>query len=443
MTNRATTDYLASAVSTPLAMALPGSMDSELLHVAYGGRFLTRPVFLDAHQMAGLGRDLDMIFDLLTRLPQWTTDGDLAAYARLVGMTPRQADAVQRTAGERAVRLGRSDLYHDGSGFRLLEFNISSALGGFENAELNRAALACTGLREHVEEHQLAYSDTLAEIVGTMLDHLRTEPAGERPFVAIVDTPSAFRSLERRLTFMARALADHGVDAVAVHAGEVKEKDGRLVVDDRVVDIVYRFFIIEDLLEDGPETVLLDPIFQAHERGTVTLFAPLDTEMYGNKRALALLSDERLRDRMNDAERELVDRFLPWTRRWQPGPVTVDGRQTDLFEYCAEHRADLVLKPSLLHGGHGVVAGWRLSDQEWRDAMDAVGDQPYVVQRRVVPAPEEFPGGTRKVLNWGVFYARGHYAGAIVRGVDDPDVGVVSMGNGARVGCTFHQTGQE
>ncbi|MFI1975845.1 MULTISPECIES: hypothetical protein [Streptomyces] len=441
MTNQLTQRYVASVDDRTVRDAVQKAVDVELLRVAYGGAFLSRPVFLDHAQQEGLGRDLAGVFRLLTSLPGLVTDGDLGRYCELVGMTPSQAAAVRRTAGAPPVPLGRADLYHDGEGFRLLEFNISSALGGFENAEINRALRDVPAIADFTERERLRHVDTLGEIVRVMLDTHSAPFWGDRPFVALVDTPASFPGLERRLGFMAELLSAYGVDAVACHTGQIEARDGRLYVGDRPVDIVYRFFIIEDLLEETGELELIDPILRCHENGGVTVFAPLDTEMYGNKRALALLGDERVRQSLSAEDLALVDRFVPWTRRVRRGEVEVGGAYVDLEAYCVENRADLVLKPSLLHGGMGFAAGWLMSEAEWRSALDDAMRSPFVVQRRVAPGPETFTDGDvtgPSVLNWGVFMAGDRYAGAIVRGVADPDVGVVSMGSGARVGGCFH-----
>ncbi|WP_307961857.1 hypothetical protein [Salinispora arenicola] len=41
-------------------------------------------------------------------------------------------------------------------------------------------------------------------------------------------------------------------------------------------------------------------------------------------------------------------------------------------------------------------------------------------------------------MNWGVFLDKDGYAGAFVRASTDPDIGVISFGTGAEIGCVFH-----
>jgi hypothetical protein len=65
-----------------------------------------------------------------------------------------------------------------------------------------------------------------------------------------------------------------------------------------------------------------------------------------------------------------------------------------------------------------------------------------VLQRRVRPVPEPFPGADGLepwVLTWGAFLGRRGYGGMWVRGTADPDTGGVNMATGASATCCFHQ----
>lgn len=243
---------------------------------------------------------------------------------------------------------------------------------------------------------------------------------------------------------MAKLLEPMGLDAIACHAGQLETRDGALYVHDRRIDVVYRFFLVEDVLDGPTAPGLIAPILDAVQRGTVQLFASLDTELYGSKGCLALLSDGRHRHRFSARENAFIDRFLPWTRALRQETTDVDGATVELVPYVLENRAGLVLKPTSLHGGIGVVTGWTTTQPEWVAAVTAAVGGPFVVQRRVRPVAQRFgstdgSGETQEmVLNWGVFLTEAGYGGSIVRGTADPDVGIVSMGNDAHVGACFH-----
>lgn len=422
----------------------------DLLAVAYSGRFLAAPVFLSAAERAGLAADLRTVHNLLTSLPDRLYGGDTGALARAVGMTPTQAAVVRRAAaGPPLLPLARADLYRDAEGFKLLELNITSALGGFENADINRAMLRHPALARFVADRGLGYADTLAAIVSTLRAECAPFMGGERPVVALADWPESFRGYEPRLRVLAALLDAMGIDAVPCHVGHLRERGNRLEAHGRAVDAVFRFFLVEEIADPG-DAELVEPVFRAVEAGTVGLFSRLDAELYGNKGALAMLSDERNRDLFSADELACVDRFLPWTRYVRPTVTTPDGQQRELMPYALADREELILKPTLLHGGAGIVAGWTVTPDVWRARVAEAVDGPYVLQRRVRPLPETFPGldgdATEDLyLNWGVFLAEpavtggDGYGGCIVRGSTDPSVGVVSMSSGARVGCCFHE----
>jgi hypothetical protein len=204
---------------------------------------------------------------------------------------------------------------------------------------------------------------------------------------------------------------------------------------------------MEDLLSpEGP--ALIEPVLRAAERGDVALFTPMDAELYSSKGALALLSDEANRHLFSPDELETLDRFIPWTRMVRRGPVTVGGGRTvPLEEYATSNQQELILKPTLLHGGAGVTPGWQVSAEEWQRLLDDAWDEPFVLQQRIHPFTEPFPkadgpGFEECVVLWGTFLgARGGYAGSFMRGTAKADAGVLNIATGAIGGCCFHELG--
>jgi hypothetical protein len=441
--NAITTRYLEEVVQrggsgTELVELAHRSFDLAI--TSYGGHCLTRPVFLDHSEFTELTDDVSQLQAALTDLPRRLFGGDLAAFARAVGMTETQVTAILRGSSDAPTRLCRTDLYSDGTGFRAMEVNTGTAIGGLDNALLNRAWLAEPFVADFVAAHRLSHADTM----GGLVDTLRTEcgiGAGAKPLIAAADWPASFTTLEPRLRYSAVQLASYGLDVIPCHVGQLVVRDGRVWLDGRPVDVIYRIFMIEDLLDpDGP--ALIDPVLRAAERGEVTIFAPMDAELYGSKGALALLSDESSRDLYSADELASLDRILPWTRMVRPGAVTADGEQVDLSEYAIARREELILKPTLLHGGTGVVPGWLAGPDEWGHQLKAAMDGPFVLQRRIRPVPELFPadGGPEPwVLTWGAFLGSPGYIGAYVRGSADPGGGVVNMATGATATCCFHQ----
>jgi hypothetical protein len=421
---------------------LPGFAQDrlDLAGTFYRGRCLTRPAFLDREEVARLTGDLTRLRAALAALPDRLFGGDVAAFARALGMTEPQVAAVQRGGGAPVSRLARADIYHDGSDFRLMELNVGSPVGGLDNALLNQVLLDHPLVAGFVRDHSLSYVDTLAEAVAT----LRAEcglARDQKVFMAAVDEPASFAQIGHMLHHSAAALARYGIDAVACHLGQVRVSGGRVWFEDRPVDVLYRIFLLNDV-RDPECAALIDPLLAAAQRGEVALFSPIGTDLYMSKAALAMLSDEANRDRLDPAELASLDRLLPWTRMVRDEPVTVAGRRVGLREYAIDQRPNLVLKPASLAGGTGVVLGWEMDDARWQAQLDQAMNGPYVLQQRLIGEPEPFPGADGPapwLLRWGVFTAHDGYAGSMVIGSTDLSGGVLNIGGGATGGCCFHE----
>jgi hypothetical protein len=408
----------------------------------FAGKVLTRPGLLEQAQVRQLGTDLETLYRCVTSLPDRLFGGDLGKFALATGVPEQQVGAVVRGRGSTPSRLSRADLYLDDTGFRLMEFNMSAALGGIDTVGVTQRMLAHPFMAEFAAEHNLGYLDTYIEVAET----LRAEcgfPAGTKPFVAFCDWPASYAKIAPELHKNAAALTRLGMESIACHLGQLRVDDNYEVwLGDHHVDVIYRVFLMEDLLDPaGPG--LIEPVLSAAERGKVRIFSPMDAELYGSKGALALLSDEANRQLFSPEELDCLDRLLPWTRMVRPGSVTVDGGSVPLEEYAISAREELILKPVMLHGGAGVVPGWQTEPEEWAALVSEAMGQESVLQRRIHPHTELFPsddGPVEHLVVWGTFLGSRGYAGTYLRGRPvQGAVAVINVATGAVGSCCFHQ----
>lgn len=280
----------------------------------------------------------------------------------------------------------------------------------------------------------------MAEIAHTLLSESGISP-GDGSLVAAIDWPASYDDLAERLRYSAQQLAPFGITLVGGHLGQLSFHDGRVWLDGQPIDVIYRLFMIEDLLDPtGPG--LIHPVLDAAQRGEVKIFTPIDAELFGSKGALALLSDEANRHRYQPEELASLDRLLPWTRMVRSGQVTVDGELVDLLDYATEQQDELILKPTLLHAGMGVVPGWLVEPDQWRHDVAEAVDQPFVLQRRIRPVPELFPakeGLQPWVLTWGAYLCTRGYGGMFIRGSAGTEGAAVNMATGASATCCFQE----
>jgi hypothetical protein len=444
--NHVTTEYVDECVGERSALrraadelVLPWTYDES-----YGKLMLPRPLFVDHGEITGFADDVTALFDLLTSLPERWFDGDLQRYCAALGMDERLTELMRLGATGRPELYGRADAYHDGTSFKLLEFNIGSELGGIDAAQMNRAFLDVASFRDFAERHQLAHVDTAAVLADALRAAGRAVTSGGDPVVALLEGTGGLAEHEHVFVAIQEAMRRYGIDLLLGEVDRVTSRNGRLVLDGTPVDVVLRYFAAGQLLDDPAGRDALENIMRAHQTGGTILFTPLEGALFASKGSLALVHDPRLRQEFTPAERELVDRIVPWTRVVSAGSDAATASNRDeLLDHCRAHRESLILKPGIGYGGVGAVLGREVSDREWSDTLAAVRDRDYVAQRIVTPASEPVcDPGTGELedwrANWGIFATRAGYAGAFVRALQARDGSVISYSNaGTRGTCVF------
>jgi len=435
-----TGEYLAAvADGGPSGDEIVDVVRDDVAVSCYRGRPLSRPVFLGRAEHQQVSNDLATVYDAITALPDRLYGGDLAAFARAVGMTAEQAATATRARGAAPTRLVRSDMHLDESGFRLMELNVGSTFDGLDNNYLNEAILRHPFVADFVEQHGLTYLDSMAEVAHTIVTESKF-PSGVRPVMVAITVPDEWEFLEPRLVKNSAVLDPLGIESYGGHLGQLRYADGRVWFGEHPVDIVFRIWLTEHL-RDEKVMALVEPLLAAAERGEVAIFTPMDADIYTSKGALAMLSDESNQHVLTDAERAAIGRLLPWTRPLRSGPVTVDDEKVDLEQYLLTNREELILKPMLLWGGQGVTPGWLTEPAEWQEQVEAAMDGPYLVQRRIHPFAELFPDGPDRVEPWTLvwsFLLMSHGAGGMwIRATPGATSRVVNMTIDAHGTCCF------
>jgi hypothetical protein len=403
---------------------------------------LTRPAFLTSEQRDGIERDLAGLVDLLLELPERLFDGDVGHMCASTGLDADQRAAVEATWRDREVVLTRADLLLDREGFKAIEINIHSCIGGIDSGPWHDAFAGLPVFREFIAAEGLEYVDPMVGVAATLRAAAERRGLGPRPTVAVVDWPTTYPIFAERLQRTSRLLEAHGFSAFACHAGELGLRDGQLVRGDRPIDILYRTF----LLADVPEApALLEPILAAHRSGRLLLAMSFAAELVGNKASLALLSDSVERGLFSPHEQALVRRTVPWTRLLRRGATLWRGRRVDMRELALREQNRLVLKPAGGYAGRGVLLGSTVSPRAWQAAIDEAIGGFWVLQERVRSVAELVPriedsgrlGFEEVDINWGVFLMDGRYGGTMLRAVPRARGGVISGEHDAAVGGCF------
>ena len=86
---------------------------------------------------------------------------------------------------------------------------------------------------------------------------------------------------------------------------------------------------------------------------------------------LALLSENKNSGLFNDEEKESIEKYIPWTRKVSTGETTYKGQTIQLKEFILENREKLVLKPLVGAGGKDIFVGYYTPEKEWQKIVES------------------------------------------------------------------------
>jgi hypothetical protein len=239
-------------------------------------------------------------------------------------------------------------------------------------------------------DHQLeleSAQDIRALLMQDLLDHLEATGRAGRTVCFVEPKYAGYGPDEQGE--LARYVHTHfGIDVCHADPAELALDGDEVTYQARVIDLVYRDYAVEDLLDLEAEGVDIRPMQQAFATNRVvsSIAAELD-----QKSCWEVLGDPVLaRRHFSSEERAFFRRHLPWTRLLRPVTTTLpDGSRGDLADYVLHARENLVLKPNRGYGGTGVAVGPATGAAEWEALVAAAlapGGERWVAQR-LVPLP--------------------------------------------------------
>ncbi|MFI1164450.1 hypothetical protein ACH4UM_12690 [Streptomyces sp. NPDC020801] len=407
---------------------------------------LCRPLFADRKAMDALGSDVKSMFDIIISLPERLFDGDLGRYCSAIGIDEQRTALISRLRNVEPPRSGRADLYRDGSAFKLLEFNVNTGLGGADMVEVHRALMAAEPFAGFAREFNLDYTDTMAARADLLRDAAATVSGGREPVIAAIEADGGISAWVNGFRSIQHSMARYGIQLVLGELGQLKQKNGRVYLDGEPLDLILRYFMVDQLIDDASGQAAYEMICRVHEQGKLVLHTPPTSHLFNDKAALALLSDRRYLNSFSGAEQELIDRMLPWTRLLREGWTRFNDERVDLMSFSIEHQQELILKPGAGFAGNGVVAGWETERREWVNLLRRSAGGPFIIQHRVDPTPELIvdpdSGRLEHILPaWGVFFSENGYDGGFVRAATNPKTSITG-GPGTRRTGLFTCNGQ-
>jgi len=359
------------------------------VQLVFGGRTLSpylRPHFVTRSQWRRITRTCETIWGAIEKIGRIApTD---ALMIEQLGLTPGERELAAIDPGYSDVSVtSRLDSFLAAPDYSFVELNAECPAG---IAYCDVAAEIFSELpvmRAFKRSHTVTpmyCRDRMLESLLSVYSRVRGE--GERPNIGIID----YRGLptQREFELFRDYFEGRGYATTIADPRDLELTNGRLHHGEFRIDLVYRRVLTTELLEKIDEC---GAFVEAYRTGAAVVVNSFRTKWVHKKMLFGLLTDERHQRLFTDAERDVIRRSIPWTRKMCDARTTHQDREIDLCEFVRANRDRLVLKPNDEYGGHGIFIGWETDEQAWDAAIQQALAGDYLVQERVATAREIFP----------------------------------------------------
>ncbi len=333
------------------------------------------PLLISEHDAVQLCRKAEGLAAILEHVGRLYAEEDAVrlffrSYASLEGLTLAGYPLASQ------LHLNRFDTVWQGGGnFKVLEPNCCCPAGVTSNAMTRRAwrsvpefarLVAPLSVVEYPIDDETSFASSLAQLARSW--------TADAPFVALANYRGSFTF---ELDWLRDILRDLGCRSAIADLADFRFANGKLMLGDEVVDLVYNK-LDQLMLRERYDHL---PYFDAYRRQTFIAVNSFRSQIIlEDKAVLALLSDERFGQYFTAAERALITDHIPWTRYVRDEDVTHPDGVANLLRLARGLQGDLVLKPTNQTRGSGIVIGRDVSAAEWDAGLVAAVGGEWIVQ---------------------------------------------------------------
>jgi hypothetical protein len=378
-------------------------------------RCFLRPHFVERKDWEPLRAQGHQVMEIAERVARQVFDGDAGKLCAFLGTPAAEARWVKLDPGPPDVVLSRLDAFVTDHGPRFIEINSDAPAGFGYGDRMAQVYQELPVFRAFASANAVSYVPSAPALVKAVLG-LWAGKAGA-PSVGIVDWADVKTRADQEL--LRAQFEAAGARCFLADPRELAVRDGRLLAPAGPIDIVYRRGVLTELAQRESD---VGEFFRAYREGLALFANSFRCRLSEDKAFFAILTDEAFAGFLSEAERFLLHKVLPWTRKVEERHTFKGKLRIDLVPWTIRNREDLVLKPNHGYGGDSVYVGSDTEPSVWEAAVTKAAGGPWVVQERVTIPEEPFPvveGGTVRLealkLNDNPFYVRGAEVGAVTR----------------------------
>jgi hypothetical protein len=344
---------------------------------------------------------------------------------------------------DKDIQIGcRLDLTYTEDGFKILEANMGSSLGGWQVQSLEPVIRRNhPELQDEDKSYNYRTRDTVQIYMKYLIDQIIKQVGKKETLNLFID----MRIVELSERQKSLAFFDNLYKQELIKKGL---KGNAFTADMNSLELIGGDLYLRDQVIHGVIILTLDveitpAIFRAFIMDKIYFPDHVGLAMLGDKRNLAILRELAQAGKFSPEDNELMLKNIPWTSPVEDKKITFKDKEYHLPELLNDNKDKFVIKAARGYQGKDVFVGKFLTDSEWQEALEiALKSGVFIAQEFSDSvsflAPNEQNEWTPHKLIWGAFGFGEFYGGAWVRMSEvKTDVGVINSATGAVEAIVF------
>ncbi len=343
--------------------------DVELMNY---NKIVARPIFIEKKLDAKISSDVEFVVDFLMNNKErfFYEDNYIS-----------KNDYLQNTKKNEII--GRIDFLLEHEQVKILEMNVTSALGGILTNEI----LGNEGYLEYFipklkNEYKIKKSELLKNIFKIACkDDIKKN-------IAIVDTK---KDLEIGLIYfeqLEKLMQKRGYNVRICGLEELICKDKKIYYKDFKIDTIYRCFSWSDF----KKSEIYENSLEAVNLGNLNIALSVAYRYFSYKSALAIMSQYADENANSNLEAKRLQSIIPWTRILEENDVLYKGCQMQLTDVLNKYKNEMVLKPIDGRCGKNIFIGSETKRGKWDSVVaENISKRKYIVQKKINMEKFEMP----------------------------------------------------
>ena len=331
----------------------------------------------------------------------------------------------------------RLDLSLTDTGFKVLEANIGSSVGGWEVHCFDYIIKSFHPVLNNVEsDFEIQTLDTRKIYMNFIIDKVLKYSTDKKDINVFINLGKQSDTVKKDiLTFfddlLYEELIKRGLQGGAV-TGDIRElklESGNLSWQNKKVHAVLLLDL--DNLEITPE------VFRSFMANKIYFPDHPGLRIICDKRNLGLLRELAEQNKFSNEDNEMIIQHIPWTYAVGDKKVIFNNNTCNLIDLLKNNKDQFLIKAARGFQGIDVYAGKFLSTKEWEDVVNlSIDNQGFIVQEYCDSldylAPDKYSNWVPHKIIWSSFGFGKIFGGSWCRlSAVKTDVGVINSATGA------------